>query len=272
MPETLTDLLDARARRFKDRQAGDLLEADWRLRRAAEWALANDRACRWAIGYYVGLGFAPPGSPEYEDCLQEARLAVFRASLKFDPGRRSARTGLPVKPLTYQVVAAKNALEQWRLVQTRHGHTGVGDSKREGTRTRAARPASLSVGVAGESDDPTGRDEWALDPRPRPDEAAETRDLADRAAVLLDELADHDAPAAAVLRLRFLEGKTLAQAAEAIGFVKEWARQKEHQGLAWMRERFGVPEPPPPEKEAGDEKKAKGKGRKKAKKKVPVPA
>jgi RNA polymerase sigma factor (sigma-70 family) len=130
----------------------------------------NTAFAHWCVRKWLGLG---PEDAEYDDRVQEALLAIWRAAKGYDPGRR-------LKFVTYAGPGVYRAIRQGHAKAEQRGFTRVGSS----TNRYATVGRSADLGVVEEAgglavfDDPTALDleaVWAVVSRMTPSRQAVLR-------------------------------------------------------------------------------------------------
>lgn len=180
---------------------------------AARLAEENDRLATWAVGRFLGLAGE---HPDFDDAVQEARIALLDAGRCFDP-----KYG--VKFSTYACVTINRRLARWLKCQRRHGFTWTGDSPIDhGQARRTKEPFPLDddrlavIGADGEL--PAWMD---------------AEELADA----IRYLPRRDAE---VLHARYWLGETLVQAGVRFGVSRGMIHLIEKRALERLREILGA--------------------------------
>lgn len=187
--------------------------------RAHRLSAQYEKLAHWAVKRFLGFD---PKHPDYEDAVQVARLAVFKAGRLFDSARN-------IKFISYAGRAAAQDLELWNKLRLRHGFRHVGDSPTNAAVTRAVAPVSLDLHVADVG--PLAE----LIPAAQPDRpgAVDGEDLA-RA---MRRLPKRDA---AVLHARYWLGETLVEAGRRFGVSRGMIHLIEKRAIARLGELLGA--------------------------------
>lgn len=191
----------------------------YRELRAHRLAEQYDRLAHWAVRRFLDFG---PRHPDYDDALQVARLAVFKAGRLFDAGRG-------VRFISYAGRAARQDLEVWNKVRLRHGFRRVGDSPENGVVRRAAAPVSLDLPVG------DGGPMAELVAAAPPGRAGLVD--ADDVARAMRRLPRRDA---AVLHARYWLGETLVEAGVRFGVSRGMIHLIEKRAVGKLRQYLGV--------------------------------
>jgi RNA polymerase sigma factor (sigma-70 family) len=182
--------------------------------RAHRLAAANDKLAFWAVGQFLGL---TPAHDDWDDAVQEARMAILDAALHFDSDRG-------IQFSTYAGRTLYNRLVRWREINLRQGFTRIGDSMARSRGKVVPTPcrAKLSdVAFAGLL--------AVTDPKAAALDADELRRAMSR---LPKRTRD-------ILHSRYWTGETLAETGKRFGITKSRVRQIEQKGLDRLRDLLG---------------------------------
>lgn len=105
---------------------------------------ANDPLAHWAVQRWARLA---ENSSEYEDALQEAKMAMYRAAMAFEE-KRGVKFG------TLACICMRNQLIYWADKHHRYGYTALGEM----------RPMPHLRLVVPPDEDAPAHDEWHADP------------------------------------------------------------------------------------------------------------
>lgn len=211
-------------------------------RRIAE----NEALAHWAVQKWAHL---IESSPDYEDAVQEARQAMYRAAVTYDETR-----GITFSTLA--CICIRNQLSHWTTKHRKHGFGHVGD---------------LHVGAPVQWVAPSDEDQPAHEQLGHKEQEDEWSTLATKEQVhrALAWLYRENPLAAKAIYGLYFQSLRYSDIAERMGISKSMASELARRGrdmmLNWLREDTPDDHPaePPSEKAAEKPKKAKKKAIKK---------
>lgn len=176
---------------------------------------------------------------DYDECVQVARIALWKAIRQYNPAKMSRFTGNNVKLSTYAVVSIQRALRRWMQLRDRHGFSKVGDGNRK-RYWESFTPVNKPVRLDQMSND-DNRDVIRIE-ADASDTCHETvleREVSATILGSLGRLWEVHPKMASIMYRRHIESKTLQDIADEFGLSKQRIQQILVQGAAYMREDLG---------------------------------